>query len=208
MYKVIFLVLLTVVLGAAQLDVAFMVTERREFWAETIGFFEDDGRFSDVDFYDCREGSTPPVGVFLLYDAVVVGGGPMLLEPRIFGDRLADYVDLGGCVVVEAGKLSNWPWSGGIGGRWHYDGYAPYYSENTDWFESDEDLVIDDPGHEIFDGVSGLWDSRYRVDTILQDGAVELAHFPDTGGVAVNAQENVVGVNYLAGSHRWTGSAF
>jgi hypothetical protein len=46
------------------------------------------------------------------------------------------------------------------------------------------------------------------VDTILSSGAVELAHFPDTGGVAVNAQENVVGVNYLAGAHRWTGDGF
>ncbi|MCX7021830.1 MAG: hypothetical protein NTW26_06100 [bacterium] len=185
-----------------------MIGDYRDHWDEVLNYFESDGRFGDVDFYDCSDDSTPPVGVFSCYDVIVAGGTASYREPVIFGDRLADYVDQGGCVVVETGKLMNWPWSGGIGGRWHDDGYCPYYSENPGGLEGDEDLIIDEPGHAIFDGVSGLWDSLYRVDTILRSGAVELAHFPDSGGVAVNAWENVVGLNYMCGAHNWTGDGY
>jgi hypothetical protein len=208
MNKVALLVLLTATFVVAQLDVAFMIGDYMAHWDEALDYFEADGRFGDVDFYDCSDDSTPPVSVFLCYDVVVAGGTASYLEPVIFGDRLADYADQGGCVVVEAGKLSNWPWRGGIGGRWYGDGYAPYYAENTDMHEGDADLVIDEPGHEIFDGVSGLWDSHWRVETILRSDAVELAHFPDSGGVAVNARENVVGINYMCGAHGWTGDGF
>ena len=208
MRGIVFLVFLTATLCVAQLDVAFMIGDHRTHWDEVLDYFEGDGKFSDVDFYDCWEGDTPPVGVFLCYDVIVAGGTGSYREPVIFGDRLADYVDQEGCVVVEAGKLTNWPWRGGIGGRWHDDGYAPYYSENTDMLEGNQDLVIDDPGHEIFDSVAGLWDSYWRNVTILRDSATELAHFPDTGGVAVNAQENVVGLNYMCGAHGWTGDGF
>jgi len=204
MRGIIFLVLLTAALGTAQLDVAFMIADHRYEWDDALDCFESDGRFGDVDFYDCEDGSTPPVGVFLLYDVIVAGGMGNYREPEKFGDRLADYVDLGGCVVVEAGKLTIY----GIGGRWRSDGYAPYYTESADWHEGYQDLVIDEPGHAIFDDVSGLWDSRYRVDTILRSGAIELAHFADAGGVAVNARENVVGLNYLGGYHWWTGDGY
>jgi hypothetical protein len=209
MCKIIFFVLVVAISTTAQLDVAFMIGDHREHWDEALNYFGSDGRFGDVDFYDCSDDSTPPVGVFLCYDVIVAGGTASYLEPVIFGDRLADYADQGGCVVVEAGKLSNWPWRGGIGGRWYGDGYAPYYAENTDMHEGDADLVIDEPGHTIFNSVSGLWDSHWRVETILRSDAVELAHFPDSGGVAVNAAQTVVAANFQAYDHHlWTGDGF
>ncbi|MCK4593635.1 hypothetical protein KAU45_03975 [bacterium] len=46
-------------------------------------------------------------------------------------------------------------------------------------------------------------------DTILRSGAVELAHFADTGGVALSMAENVAATNYTPHiGHRWTGDGY
>jgi hypothetical protein len=207
MRGIILFILLTTTLGTAQLDVAFMITNHDYEWGPALDFFNADERFDEVNYYDCHL-YTPDFDEFLYHDVVITGGTSSYYEPIIFGDRLADYVDLGGCVIVTACSLTQWPLGGGIGGRWHDDGYCPYYSDNPNLLEGYEDLIIDDPRHEIFDGVAGLWDSRWRADTILRSGAVELAHFPDSGGVAINDQENVVGVNYLGGNHLWSGDGY
>jgi hypothetical protein len=202
------IIFLTVALAAAQLDVAFMMAVTDEFYIhEILDYFEADERFDEVNFYNCCLG-TPNFGEFLRHDVVFAGGG-LYHDPDLFGDRLADYVDQGGCVVVEAGGLKYWFTTVGIGGRWRADGYCPYYSNHGNWLLGYEDLVIDEPGHEIFDGVSGVWDSYYRADTILRDGAVELAHYADAGGVAVSAAEDVVAANFtLYVGHEWTGDVY
>ncbi|MCX7022920.1 MAG: hypothetical protein NTW26_11750 [bacterium] len=202
MPRIFFFILLTATLSAAQLNVAFMLSEPRADWEEVIGFFTDDGRFGELDYYDCVSG-TPPLGVFVLYDVVVVGGVPEYLDPVVFGDRLADYVDQGGLVVVEGGKLAHKSY-GGIGGRWYDDGYSPYYSMMRYPLEGPEDLIIDQPDHYIFNGVSGLFGCNWRVNTTMREGAAELAHYSDAGGVAVNAAESVVGLNFLI-TDVWTG---
>jgi hypothetical protein len=47
------------------------------------------------------------------------------------------------------------------------------------------------------------------VQTELRAGAVELAHFADAGGVALNADESVCGINYSSSDdHFWTGDGF
>jgi len=112
-------------------------------------------------------------------------------------------------VVVTSGGIVYYPDHEGIGGRWRSDGYCPYYSFTSIYLEGYLDLIIDQPGHEIFEGVSGLWDSYWRADTYTRSGAVELAHFPDAGGVAVNAAGNVIAANYLPEDiHRWTGDGY
>lgn len=205
MYKVLFVILLTAVLAAAIVDVAFMLGEPRADWEEVMGFFEDDVRFGEVNFYDCSI-DTPPLGVFVLYDAVVVGGVAEYGDYMLFGDRLADYVDQNGLVVVEGGKLAHRSY-GGIGGRWYDGGYCPYYSTRRFPLEGPEDMIIDQPDHYIFTGVERLWDCNWRVETIMREGATELAHFADAGGVAVNAEESIVGLNYLI-TDEWIGEGY
>jgi len=202
MYKAPFIILLMVTLTAAQLDVIFMVTEDRSHWNEAIFYLEDDGRFGEVDYYDLWSYNAPPLGYFQMYDVVVVGGLGDIKQSVVFGDRLADYADGGGCVVVDAGQLYR------VRGRWRDEGYPPYYSETDDMLEGEEDLIIDEPGHAILEGVSGLWGCYWRADVLLRPGADELAHFPDSGGVAVNARQNVVGLNYMCGAHGWTGDGY
>ena len=205
MRRVLFFILLTATLASATIDVAFMLSEPRADWEEVLGFFEDDGRFGELDYYDCSS-DTPPVGVFVLYDVVIVGGVAEYGDYMLFGDRLADYVDQDGLVVVEGGKLAHRSY-GGIGGRWFDDGYSPYYTILRYPLEDPEDLIIDQPDHYIFTGVERLWDCSWRIDTTMREGATELAHFPDAGGVAVNAAENVVGLNFLS-SDEWIGEGY
>jgi len=205
MQRILFFVLLTATLAAATIDVAFMVSDPRADWEEVMGFFEDDGRFGELDYYDCVS-DTPPLGVFVLYDVVVVGGLPEYNDYMLFGDRLADYVDQNGLVVVEGGKLAHRSY-GGIGGRWFDDGYSPYYSFKRYPIEGPEDLIIDQPDHYIFSGVERLWDCNWRVDTTIREGATELAHFSDAGGVAVNAAESVAGLNFLI-TDEWIGEGY
>jgi hypothetical protein len=68
-------------------------------------------------------------------------------------------------------------------------------------------MIIDQPDHYIFTGVERLWDCNWRVETIMREGATELAHFADAGGVAVNAEESVVGLNYLI-TDEWIGEGY
>ncbi|MCK4594641.1 hypothetical protein KAU45_09070 [bacterium] len=181
-------------------------TPGEDYHSSLLDYFNADERFDEVNYYDCHDG-TPEPEEFLYHDVVITGGLSNYLEPVLFGDRLADYVDQGS-YVMTCSSLTQWP-GGSPGGRWHDDGYCPYYSENPNPLEGYEDLIIDDSGHEIFNGVSGLWKCYWRADTILRDSAVELAHFADAGGVAVSMAENVAATNYTPHiGHRWTGDGF
>lgn len=205
MYRVFFAILLTASFAFAAVDVAFMVSEPKADWDGVMDFFKDDWRFGDVDYYDCTE-LTPPTGVFVLYDVIVVGGVAEYLDAMLFGDHLADYMDQGGRVVVEAGKLAHRSY-GGIGGAWFDGGYAPYYSIKRYPITGLEDLVIDDADHYIFTDVVRLWDCNWRIDTTMREGAIEIAHFPDAGGVALNAAETVAGINFLV-TDSWIGDGY
>ncbi|MBD3372734.1 MAG: hypothetical protein GF403_08470 [Candidatus Coatesbacteria bacterium] len=58
-------------------------------------------------------------------------------------------------------------------------------------------------------GVSAVDNVWARVQTSLRSGAYELAHFVDAGGVAVDEDETVIGVNYRSRDDRdWTGDGW
>ena len=208
MRRVVVFLLLAAALAAAGYKVAFMVCDPQNRWEDALAYFYNEPRFYWVAYYNCVY-MTPDPYEFSKQDVIIVGGSLGYHDPNLFGNRLADYVDQGGKVVVETGGIVYSPDYDGIGGRWRSDGYSPYYSNSSILLTGELDLIIDEPGHAVFDGVSGLWDSYWRANTILRSDALELAHFPDAGGVAVNAAETVVAVNFQAhDDHWWTGDGF
>ena len=188
--------------------VAFFIAGTEEDWVPALDYFNDDPRFDMVFFISCIV-RTPELTTFQYFDVVFYGGWSPYLTPELFGDRLADYVDSGGYAIGLTVGMYARPDHWGITGRWEEEGYCPYRRTIEDLPFSYEDLIIDHPEHPVFDGVSYVHDSYYRIYCELRNGATELAHFSDTGGVAINADETAVGIN-IEGSdyYRWTGDGF
>jgi hypothetical protein len=148
--------------------------------------------------------------VLKLYDCALNDGFHSICDPVAFGDLLADYVDGSGKVLsISYGMMGPFGDEGSPTGRWWDEGYCPYECVSFDRIHTYKNLIIDEPGHPIFDGVDNVNGVFGRVRTELRAGAVELAHFADAGGVALNADETVCGINYRStDDHDWTGDGF
>ena len=208
MRRLLFVILILALPSMGGIKVAFFLADTEDDWLPTLDYFNDDSRFDMVFFLSCG-GRTPELSTFQFFDVVFYGGWSPYLNPELFGDRLADYVDSGGCAIGLTVGMYARPDHWGITGRWEAEGYCPYRRTVEDLPFSYEDLIIDQSEHPIFDGVSYVHDSYYRIYCELRSGATELAHFSDTGGVAVNADGTAVGIN-IEGSdyYRWTGDGF
>jgi|GEM_PF-2014914 len=203
--------------AVAGIDIAVMVCDAQADWSEAMAYFAGEPRFDSVSFYDCRY-STPSPQEFSKHDVVIAGGSLLYGDRELFGDRLADYVDQGGGVMVESGGIIYDLYRGeGIGGRWHSDGYSPYPCDDFEYDVGFLDLTIDEPGHGIFEGAVGMWDvyrRAYVYSYQLRPEAVELAHYEmyqqsNLGGVAINAAQTVVAANFQAhDDHWWTGDGY
>jgi hypothetical protein len=192
----------------AQLDVALMLAANQPDWTDAIAFLENDERFDRVQYVYCGN-QTPPLGIMQQFD-VIYTGGTRYDDQILFGNRLADYVDGGGYVVSIYYTLYYWAGNYGIGGRWLEEEYAPYGTIEGEFYYDDyQDLNIIVPDHEIFQGVTHLSDVKWHIQLELRTGSNEIADFPDYPGVAINADETVVGLDYLCQNvHQWTGDGF
>ncbi len=206
--KTVILLLVLPLVAFAGLDVAFFLADTEDDWIPTLDYFNNDSRFDLVAFVSCAT-FTPPLVAFQFYDVVFYGGWSPYMNPELFGDRLADYVDSGGFAVgINVGMLAGL-WRYGITGRWEEEGYCPYRRTPEGWGFFYEDLIIDHPEHPIFDGVGYVHDSYLRIYCELRNGATELAHFSTTGGVAINGDETAVGINIEGSDYlQWTGDGF
>ena len=79
-------------------------------------------RFAAVDLLDVVT-TTPPLTAFNAYDAVITWSNVSYHSGSDLGDRLADYVDGGGGVVVSGWALMNTTTDQHLGGRWITGGY-------------------------------------------------------------------------------------
>jgi hypothetical protein len=168
-----------------------------------------DPRFDVVYRYRIRY-DPPPPELLQLHDCATIDGYFRFCDMVTLGNLLADYVDGGGRVVCNYYAMKG-PYEddGSPLGRWWFEGYSPYACLCDADYHYPEDLIIDEPGHPIFDGISAVNGARGRMQTELRAGAVELAHFADAGGVALNADETVCGINYRSSNdHFWTGEGF
>ena len=198
--------LLALVVGAHALS-AVLLVNGFNYFDDLYGYLLDDPRFDTVYRISIQD-TLPPLSVLQLYDCALNDGFHSICGPVAFGDLLADYVDGGGKVLSIYYSLKG-PFANAPTGRWWDDQYSPYGCTSCEHLHGYQDLIIDNPGHTIFDGVDGVGNVYGRVQTELRPGAVELAHFTDAGGVALNADESVCGINYSSSDdHFWTGDGF
>jgi len=206
--KTVVLLLVLPLAALAGLDAAFLVADFYQYWSEAIEYVRNDPRFEYVYWMDTSY-FTPSVELMNNYDVLFIGGD-FPKEPDEFGDNLADYVDGGGCVVCIFEILFYDPVGFGIGGRWLEDEYAPYGPIPGEFYVLDyQDLNILEPEHPIFHGVSHLHDVHAHFILELRPGASEIADFPLYPGIAINAGNTVVGLDYVCNNPRgWTGDGF
>ena len=131
--------------------------------------------FSQVDVFNANSG-TPTLAQLLSYDAVLVySDGTNFSNPTLLGDRLADYADAGGGVVVATFATVN---SLSLQGRIVTGGYLPYIAGS----QSDGTsltLVADIPGHPLLSGVSSFngGSMSYHGIVTLAPGATQVAQW-------------------------------
>lgn len=156
--------------------------------------------FSDlvvVDIVDVLY-STPSLSTLLNYDAVLVYSSWEFFDSVALGNVLADYVDLGGGVVLAAGV-----WFGptyNLEGRIMVD-YSPFEQAGAMLFTT-ADLGACNSDHPIMEGVSAI-SSEFRDNVIMTSGAELVASWNDTDPF-VATKGHVVGMT-LAPQIGWTG---
>jgi hypothetical protein len=161
----------------------------------------DAGIADVVDCLDARY-STPTLADIENYGCVITWSRSAYADATTWGDVLADYVDVGGAVVVTQLALFT---SSAIGGRFMSElspltaGYNGYQTHNLGWY---------DPTHPIMEGVTSC-SSYYNYEIQHRGNVEDVAHYDnDWPLVAVNADHpNVVGINAAFGQsyRRWTG---
>ncbi|MCX7022370.1 MAG: Ig-like domain-containing protein [bacterium] len=151
--------------------------------------------------------STPTIDHLLDYGCVYTWSNYGYADRVGLGDRLADYVDQGGTVVIN-----NFCWTSrwGLGGRIQTDGnYAPL-THNGNCAYSYTNLGSFDSGHPFMDGVSSITNIYYMSYVSKEPSATWVA---DTASLyplcAVNADFNVAGINMFPGdARRWAGDGW
>lgn len=153
---------------------------------------------SAVDALAAFQGQVPTLEELLSHDVVVAfARNPAVLDS--FGDRLAEYVDAGGKVILAQGAFTQ----GLFGGAITEAGYSPFAQEAA--ADRSGDLRFDTsdfprPVHPVFRGVNlgGLIGTTapWMSSPTLQGGATLLASFTgDVPAVALNADGSVLGIN-------------
>ncbi|OGD71846.1 MAG: hypothetical protein A2Y64_08350 [Candidatus Coatesbacteria bacterium RBG_13_66_14] len=166
----------------------------------------DDPFYSSVTFENWST-ATPTLEHLLNYGCVYTWSNYDFADGTTLGDRLADYVDQGGTVVI-----SNFCWTSkwGLYGRIQTDpDYAPL-GHNGNCAYSYTELGSYDHDHPFMDGVSSITRIYYMSYVLKEPSATWIA---DTASLyplcAVNADFNVAGVNMFPGDARlWTGDGW
>ncbi len=159
------------------------------------------GLFSRVDLLDLGN-ETPEPCELEAYDAVLVFSWDLFADADLLGDRLADYLDGGGGVVVATFAFSGVSPGLGIGGRTLNDGYLPFtMGDNNSQYGLT--LVADDPTHPLLDGVTALEggiSSYHNGGIAVAVSATQVAHW-DNGEPLVAPMEvgggRIVGLNFF-----------
>ena len=157
--------------------------------------------FSDlavIDIIDVRL-STPSLATLLNYDTVLVWSDSNFFNPIALGDVLADYVDLGGGVV-----MATFSWYGpsfDLEGRMMTD-YSPFVQAGGNLYTT-ANLGTYDSSHPIMQGVTAV-SEYYRDDVTLATDAVQIAAWDD-GVPFVAAKGCVVGMTLFPPPLEWTG---
>lgn len=151
-----------------------------------------------VDWFDAYN-AIPTLDYLLTYDVVIVHCNYPYFDNVAMGDRLADYVDAGGRVILS---VFNWftggasPWF--ISGRILTAGYSPFLSAGSNLY-STSCLGVYQATHPLMQGVSALCD-LYRDRVNLAPGAQLVASYAD-GEELVAVNGCIVAINMYVGAN-------
>jgi len=149
---------------------------------------------SVVDYYDARNG-TPDAATLASYTAVHVWTNYALSDKITFGNRLADYVDGGGRVVL--GAFCTYCFGNDLEGRIMTADYNGVTSPSCSNHFAQDSWRGDDADKCDYTGVTS-WSALYRDYLALQGAGIAWGHFND-GEIADAVGPNEA-VHYVNGS--------
>ncbi len=154
-----------------------------------------------VDFYPLNS-SLPTLSQLQAYNVVICWTDYTAVDPVAAGNLLADYVDVGGKVVISTFAFyggSQWA----LAGRIMTDAYSPLLPGDGSHY-SWANLGTYNASHPIMQGITALGD-YYRDYTVLSTGATLVASWDD-GENLVATKGCIVGIDLYPGpSYDFTG---
>jgi hypothetical protein len=173
------------------------------------------GAFALVDIFNVQA-TAPTAAELAAYDAVLAFSNSVSANTTELGDRLADYWDAGGRVVVALG--ANLVEPVGLGGRWLSGGYQLLNLTSlsaTNVTAQNGQLLIDEPSSPLVVGVANFTaTSAIRSTDAPVSGAVVVARWGPSGDPliirGVKDGRNLVSLNFFPPSAdtnptRWVG---
>ena len=152
---------------------------------------------NSVHIYNARNG-TPSLELLQQYDAVSVWSNYPFDDPQLMGNRLADYVDMGGGVVIGQFSFLNQT-NYGLEGRL-VNSYSPFGLGAM--AGSIQSMGWHNPNSPLMQGVNEVTD-RYMSDVSMENDGVAVASWEDsTPFVAYNPDHDVVAINGYYGDDR------
>jgi len=145
------------------------------------------------DTFDLEMG-TPTLAELSAYDVVFVSTNWPILDANALGDRLADFIDMGGRVVLTMSSWIDGPFSWDVVGRFASGGYHPFVPADTRMHAS-KSLGVFDAAHPLMSGVSAL-SVTFSSSPATTQGTYVVATWDD-GSPAVAVKGNVVALNVL-----------
>ncbi len=158
--------------------------------------------YPDFSVVDDFEGftATPSLEDLSMYHCVVVMNESPFHDAAAVGDVLADYVDIGGAVVLT---LASFIEEYAVTGRFQSDGYSPFAGSGGP--NRTADLGSYDVDHPIMSGVTTATGDLLG-NVSLTEGAVWVADWDNGLPLAATKGNNVAGVNvYVATPAYWLG---
>jgi len=155
---------------------------------------------TEIHFVNIAGDSVPPLSVLREYEAVLFWTDGSPTYPDSIGDRLAEYIEAGGGLVLAQGAFADFiP----LGGRIFDPGYSPFkkVSGAGIWTERQIDFAsLSFPLHVIFNGTD-VQNLTYPGDGAFGDPTLDagatLIALENNGlnCIAVSANERVIGLN-------------
>ena len=156
----------------------------------------------DINVYtENASDSVPSLAYLKNFNSIVVCNNGWIEAPVTVGNRLAEYVDAGGNVILAAPTFYNGS-AGGIKGRLADNGYIPFMKGKIYGTSAMGEF---DSTNYIMENVRSVQGSHMLIDAKINDGATEVASLTN-GSPLVGTKGSVIALNlYIAYPGYWTG---